>query len=132
MHRKHFQFSLRALFILTALAAIWLGYHMNWIRQRHDYQKWLCESHFTFSGQSQSKRGLPWSLRLLGEAPVTTIDFSDSDTNSAEHHRGVSQISSLFPEAEIAVFPTAEFWQRIKKIRSHYSIRPAAPESNPS
>lgn len=33
--RRWFQFTLRTLFVATTGCALWLGYELNWIRQRH-------------------------------------------------------------------------------------------------
>ena len=33
---RRFRFSLRTLFVVVTLVGCWLGYQLNWIRQRHD------------------------------------------------------------------------------------------------
>jgi hypothetical protein len=35
--RRWFAFSLRTLFVVVTLVACWLGYELNWIRQRRDF-----------------------------------------------------------------------------------------------
>ena len=36
-YRRWFRFSLRTMFVLVAVFGCWLGYEMNWIRQRHAF-----------------------------------------------------------------------------------------------
>ena len=35
--RRWFQWSLRTLFVVMALFGCWLGYEVNWIRERHTW-----------------------------------------------------------------------------------------------
>jgi hypothetical protein len=34
--RRWFAFSLRALFVVVTVFGCWLGYQLNWIRERHE------------------------------------------------------------------------------------------------
>ena len=98
--RRWFQFSVRTLLVLVTAVAIlsnWLGYHLNWIRQRHAFiaacpQLSPCYIHGTSLA--------PVQLRLLGEGGVEYIGL-------AKRYEGV--VRRLFPEARIVIVPG---WER--------------------
>jgi hypothetical protein len=63
IQRRWFRFSLRTLFLAVTVLACWLGYYLNWIRERHAL---LEEPNVTAAFDSKS-RAPSISLRLLGE-----------------------------------------------------------------
>jgi hypothetical protein len=72
--RRWFRFSLRTLFILVTVVALWLGYYANWMRQRGEARVWLDEcapSPFAAPFLTYPRLELSWPLRLLGERPET-------------------------------------------------------------
>jgi hypothetical protein len=95
--RRGFQFSLRTLFIVLTLVGIWLGYHVNWIRQRHRFYQelWWKDDNLGFF----DPKPFPWSLRLLGESPKLFLVVPKQLVPEAE---------SLFPEATIVDTAMAE------------------------
>ena len=104
-----FAFSLRTLFVVVTIFACWLGYHMNWIRQRHDALKWLDEhasrgSNETPLGWTSERPDLPWSLRILGEKPLKShwIGARGKERSALpEYRRRVAEVAKLFPECDI-------------------------------
>lgn len=93
--RKHWRprFSLRLLFVAVALIAAWMGWSVDWIRQRHDFLRRVPASPYTRQGESVRAPGLLW---LFGEegAKLVFLSVSAKDSDIAEGRR-------LFPEAGI-------------------------------
>jgi hypothetical protein len=92
-----FRFSLRTLFVVVTLLCVWLGYQVNWIRQRraflasHDYFASGCDGNRKSLPPLQCSRA-PWSLRLLGENGVEEIYLPSPEEQE--------QARRLFPEAQ--------------------------------
>ena len=104
----HIAFGLRTLFVVVTAVAIWLGYHMSWIRQRHEIRQWL-EQRWVMSGSFEvggSRPKLPWSLRALGEKPEQVLVFGRDPAHDDQHdfQTRVERAQSLFPEARILEF----------------------------
>jgi hypothetical protein len=102
-HRLRLRFSLRALFIAITLVAIWLGYHVNWIRQRHEAITWL-EQHDEAVWNVDMFEPHSWSLRLLGEGRQSSRSISPTAWESRDlttFRKQLAKISALFPECEI-------------------------------
>src|SRR5690242_4536797 len=80
IRRPRFQFTLRTLLIVTALIAAWLGYHVHWIRQRHEALPWASQHDIEvpFMPDPQLHK-FPWSLRLLGEQPTKYMILGPHD-----------------------------------------------------
>ncbi len=106
--RQWFAFSLRTLFVVVTVSACWLGYQLNWIKERHsligapqqtgvepEYGIALMPMSLLASLQVESKDA-PWPLRWLGERGVCTLYIRDNMSESE-----VARIRALFPEAEI-------------------------------
>jgi hypothetical protein len=119
------RFSLRTLFLLVLLSAIWTARQANWIRQRHDLQHrhqaradrlenhkhdsafWLeqqqvCE---TSRPMSPSRVWAPGFLWLFGEPPVDKLHLHFT-VKSAEQMLDfsdpeIARAQRLFPEAFI-------------------------------
>jgi len=97
--RRWFRFSLRTLFALVMIIGTWLGYHVNWIRQRHafaaQYMPTLPSRRAEYNWVSFSvgyAQPPPWSLRLFGEEYCPPLEFPRSE---------VQRFNELFPEAAI-------------------------------
>ena len=88
-----FRFTIRALLVLMTLLAIWLGYSMNWIRQRRQ----LIESGVVtpYIPSNGAHTVTPGWLGILGERGYTHL-MIDVPHGNAEFHR----IQALFPEAK--------------------------------
>jgi hypothetical protein len=94
------QFSLRTLFIVVTLFAIWLGWQLQRIKARKDAIERI-ESNggivqvgpsFTFTNQPPPE--ISWFRVLLGDQAVTTIGMPDQFST-----RERERICSQFPEA---------------------------------
>lgn len=89
--RRWFRFGLRTLFVMVTVVGCWLGYHLNWIRERHAY---LGNSAAVHSRGSAA--AAPLSLRLLGEDGVSSVTVAGWAPN-----RNPAYARSLFPEADV-------------------------------
>ncbi len=93
--RPRLRFSLRTLFVLVTALGAWLGYHLNWIRERREYLSINSITDDTVDTNDRSE--LPLGLRILGEqshAVVFVMDEAD-----------VERIQRLFPEARAQPLP---------------------------
>ena len=102
LRRRWFVFSLRTLFGGVTVVACWLGYQLNWIRERHEFFKRGAGADCIWSPPSQSIPSAPVTralLRLFGEPAkdrvwVTYGMWTADESNPEAAHR-------LFPEAII-------------------------------
>ena len=86
-----FQFSLRMLFVAVAVVCIplsWIGYHLNWIRQRHAFLAQYPT--LPVSEDREARAKLPFGLDILDESPHMYIEAP------REHQK---EAARLFPEA---------------------------------
>jgi hypothetical protein len=99
--RRWLRFSLGTLFVATTLVGCWLGWHVRWIRQRHQALETIDARPKVFSvvGGVGPNGGLPWSLWLLGERPREFIELKLESQEDLD--RAVSETQRLFPEAWI-------------------------------
>ncbi len=109
-NRSRFRFSLRTLFVVVTVTSCWLGYQMNWIRQRHnvinDPQVRNWRSHLVASVDAKTGRAktqqkypiAPLPLPWLGEPGYWVIGLPKG-TSDVE----VARVQRLFPEAEALV-----------------------------
>jgi hypothetical protein len=95
--RRRWSFSLRTLFVLVAAFACWLGYSMNWIRERHAA---LAQDGVRHALQWRGSTGpMPLSLTILGESTVPVISLG-----TAELHGQKERMRQLFPEATVLCY----------------------------
>ena len=95
--RRWFRFGLRTLFVAATAVACWLGYQLNWIRQRHDALRALPDEIIYRQGPEIAP---PLSLRPFGEQGVTEFAERFSDGITAEIDGSLrSRLQDLFPEA---------------------------------
>lgn len=119
------RFSLRTLFLLVLLSAIWMGQQARWIRQRHDLQEkhrtlaasleerkhgasfWLelqqvCGTNRAMPPSRVSAPGLLW---LFGEAPVERLHLHFTVTSAEQKlpfdDPEIDLAQRLFPEAVV-------------------------------
>jgi len=63
--RRWFRFSLRTMFVVVTVFAVWLGYQVNWIRERKKLRvEWEESGGWIVAGQA------PWQIRILGAGGV--------------------------------------------------------------
>lgn len=106
--RRWFRYSLRTLFAVVTVVACWLGYELNWIRQRRmvigDPQVKSIKYHIQISGPfSGPIRRIeyeiaPWPLRWLGEAGYSNILLEMGATDDE-----LFRVRRLFPETGVEV-----------------------------
>ena len=104
---RRFQFSLRALLVVTAVIAgpcAWVAYNANIVRQRKAMEAefvLISNSSLHFVGRlggQMRKQSLPWLCRALGDEPIEALSYmADRDPDGSELRRA----RELFPEAEI-------------------------------
>ena len=98
-NRGWFRFSLRTLFVVMTLAAIplgWVGYSLNWIRQRHEILS-LVNGPVEFFG---THRTAPAGLWVFGETGRNAIRLP-STTSVYES----AAVKRLYPESVVMVMP---------------------------
>ena len=112
--RRWMRFSLRSLLVFVTLLAIYLGWAMNWIRQRREFltkpPKYLGtveteEDGLIFGAEPMQA---PLCLRILGESGVSHIllqPYRNKYGVKVEVPPGeVERLIDLFPETNIQVF----------------------------
>ena len=103
--RRWFRFSLRTMFVLVTVLCVWLGYQLNWIRQRREEIKservdpmhtQMC---FETSAEPPTYQApaLLWFFGERGYSSVWTQDFPTNEMALTEAKR----VRRLFPEAMI-------------------------------
>jgi len=105
--RRWFRFSLRTLFVVVTVFACWLGYEMNWIRQRRQVigdpqvqntSFYLSKAMYRNPPQIHTRQiysVAPWPLNWLGEPGYWGVVL-EKRTSYGE----VARVRRLFPEAE--------------------------------
>ena len=113
------RFSIRTMLVLTTLLAIFLAYHLNWIRQREQ----LINSGFA----TPAIRGMmPWDTRrapgllfLFGVQGYfrVQVDLKHDDP-------GMARVQSVFPEAKCVGFT---YLRNRVRARSSFADTPLKP-----
>ncbi|QDT73389.1 hypothetical protein I41_25780 [Lacipirellula limnantheis] len=91
------RFSIRALLVSIAAAAIFLAYHVHWIVQRREFFR--TQTVAAFEARAAPATPAPGLLALFGERGFTQIAMN-SNLPKAEYAR----VMSYFPEAALADF----------------------------
>jgi hypothetical protein len=104
-------FSLRGLFAAITLLAIWLGFQVNWLRQRQEARRWIQQHessdwsradpvNVVVSGirNRDGRAAAPWSLRLMGETRLVYVILDKRKLTEADMPR-LDSLQVLFPEA---------------------------------
>jgi hypothetical protein len=126
---RWFTFSLRTLFVIVTVSAAWIGYELNWIRQRHELIS--RQAHLLFTSQEVDARdegSIAWAIeQVSGDrvAPVTptvapgllglfcerglndlalTVQIDESNKLSRSSLAEIARAKRLFPEAKISLF----------------------------
>lgn len=94
--RRCFRFSLRTLFVVVTVFGCWLGYQLNWIRQRHAYlrTKGTWEDPVDYDSTTWHEPLPPWPLGLFGEKGETWVGVPLGVSPEEE-----GRVIGLFPEA---------------------------------
>lgn len=104
--KRWLTFSLKTLFIVVTVLACWLGYELNWIRQRHEVAAGATVSRSVSSRTGlPEKRTAPGLLWLFGEHGYVDVILrfphrvGDELTPSEEAE--LQRAEKLFPEADV-------------------------------
>lgn len=99
--RRRFRFSLRTMFVVVTLFGVWLGYELNWLRQR----RWLLglpgivvTRNFGDGPVPVTAPGLLW---IFGESGYWQIYITTDCSGPGER---VQQAEQLFPESKVSTF----------------------------
>jgi hypothetical protein len=112
---KWLRFSLRSIYILLTIFGLWLGFEVNWLRQRREARRWI-ELHEVSGGWSRRNPkdvrldsgigpvrygqavAAPWSLRKFSEPSLAYIHLDKNKLSEADIPK-IDSLQSLFPEA---------------------------------
>lgn len=115
--------------MLVTLLCVWVGYHLNWIRERNAaFEQWEEHAHFVcficdpVSGDR--RRPAPLSLRLFGQDGFIEIEVFRSFATE----QILSKLGRLFPEADVKVIddPTSPNASEHRDV-TDISLTPASP-----
>jgi hypothetical protein len=97
--RRWFQFGLRTMFVvvtLFAMALAWVGYSLNWVRQR---QRFLSDPRMcVVAEQGKNCWGLLW---LFGESSFSKVSLATHSKLPHATEDDVTLARRLFPEATV-------------------------------
>ncbi len=101
--RRGFAFSLRTLFVLTAIFAVWLGWQMKFVRDRQAMLTALDEKYKRSPNWIDNEvNRLPLIRRLLGDRSILFIFYQ------TEHRElDLADVEAMFPEAGVFDFNVA-------------------------
>lgn len=109
--KRWFRYSLRSLFALVTIFALWLGWEVKFIHERQAIRAWLREGNgweVTWEDykNTPSPPGraagdptmqIPIWRKWLGDEPIALLGFEPSATPADR-----ARVKQLFPEAEIS------------------------------
>ena len=93
-YSSRLRFSLRTLFVVLTVFCIWLGYSLNWIKERRELIGYPYPSNDT-AGPGAIEPAAPGLLWMLGERGVAVLLINAEDKEYELRAR------RLFPEAHI-------------------------------
>lgn len=108
--RRWFRFSLRTFFVLLTLFGAWLGYQVNWIRQRSEALKQIRSTNepYAVTSDPDAKRfdgkGAPWIVRATNNATAHHFMILQKDFPAEKASGRIQRLRRLFPEATFSVF----------------------------
>jgi hypothetical protein len=100
LKRRWFRFGLRTLFVIVTVFGCWLGYQVNWIRQRHSaLASGVVQGEIPNTPYVLQTTTAPRLLWLFGETGYKRllVRFFGVEPSQAERDK----IKELFPEAAI-------------------------------
>ena len=104
--------------MLVTVYCVWLGYSLNWIRQRRDFIETIDRrTNASQPGYEYARSTAPMGLWLLGESGLSEVRVHKTDLKQGlprgEFHQELADAKKLFPEAEIWVYFQTEagYWE---------------------
>jgi hypothetical protein len=93
--RRPWQFGIGTMLLLVTVFGVWLGWELNFIRER---QAWIRDNEQALMPKPGSTReaSIPWWRNSLGDRAIPSILVA-MDASAQERE----QLQSLFPEAEV-------------------------------
>ncbi len=119
--RRWFRFSLRTMFVMVTLLAVWLGWQVRWLHRRDKFQSWLkAQEEFAaahgheFTTSTAEWFPIPgspprgsWLLWMFGREEVKTLTLTfvvdDVAELSPRRNEALKRAGELFPEAATIV-----------------------------
>ena len=97
--QRQFRFSVRTLFIVVTLIAVWIGWSFNWMRQRQEFVRPGNELGAVILTSDVRAPGLLWVFGEQGAQVVLLFTDKEADFERARR---------LFPEAHVETNPVHE------------------------
>jgi hypothetical protein len=98
--RRWPRFSLRTLFVVVTVLGCWLGYQLNWIRQRHDFLARNQAAQIEEIWTKWKYEPRPVDCQSLSQCPWPALGFWGSRSAGRDGHRrtleGVCETLSSF------------------------------------
>ena len=104
--RRWFQFGLGTMLLLVTVLALFIAYHVNWVRERRAaIASWESSRWFPSTPPVLAKP--PWLLSLFGEPGYGCLWRESSRRLGADEEAELERVQRLFPEAKVvwAVYP---------------------------
>jgi hypothetical protein len=141
--RVALSYSLRTLLIGVTALALWLGYEVNWIHQRHAFLASQFEHHLAVAPvpseqerrdwvgewwrqKTGTNRHVPWSLRLFGELGVVNVSVIVPETDITIRTWGYDNAELPVEWPEISA--SQPDYRRAKRLFPEAQILPVRPE----
>lgn len=110
--RRWIQFGMRTMFVVVTAIAVWLGWELNYIRERREFSQrprvlGFNQLESIHDGMGVDLPTIPFWRRWLGDHAILNIAIRDSPEEDA------SDAMRLFPEAEIYVHSESGSRRRI-------------------
>jgi hypothetical protein len=102
--RRWLRFSLRTLFVVVTVLCVWLGYELNWIRQRHHFadSEATAIAALGIPMADPHEYMAPWPLPLFGEIGKMNLTIlaegANDKTLTKRDKDRIAEVSRLFPE----------------------------------
>ena len=103
IRRRWFRFSLRTLFVVVTVLAIFLGcvaYQLTWIQQRRAFADSSCLNGAYLTFEPDQNPPAPFPLGLFGERGALDV-YLERDASQSE----IATARRLFPEARVQLDP---------------------------
>jgi len=118
--RRRWSFSLRTLLVVLTLAACWLGYQANWIRQRHavinasQTDTFRCWTNYfdPFNPEAETPPCAPALLWVFGEPGYYNLHIEMEGPIAVRdkvEQAKADRIARLFPEARVEVVGNVKY-----------------------